>query len=353
MELADTPKFFTQTFKTTGTSSIYELDYAPVLATSLVITLDGDVVPDEPVVGNATSGVAVEETTGKLMFDFVPAADLDLVVTGTYFRFFTDKELESIVGDSFAMHTSGRTDTNGRSITLGRLGAIEEYPLALLGTINALYVLATDASFDIDISAPDGVNIPRSQRYRQLMELIEELKARYKELSMALNIGLYKIEVYTLRRISKRTNRYVPIYRPQEIDDRSRPVRVHLPMPTYGDVIVENDDAVFDFTAGQGATFSRTVTKTLNGVPLDLTGATAKMQLRSYYGDPVAALTLTETDGLTLGGTAGTIQIQIGPATLSALSARQYVYDLEVYAIDGSTIRLLEGVFVVTPEVTR
>jgi hypothetical protein len=99
----------------------------------------------------------------------------------------------------------------------------------------ALYTLATDASFDINIFAPDGVTIPRSERYRQLLDMMNTRKAQYVELCSHLGIGLYSIDVFTLRRISKRTNRYVPIYKPMEVDDRSWPQRVNLPLPAYGD----------------------------------------------------------------------------------------------------------------------
>ena len=126
----------------------------------------------------------------------------------------------------------------------------------------ALYTLATDASFDIDITAPDGVMIPRSERYRQLMQMIDVRKNQYKELCSQLGIGLFKIDVFSLRRISKTTNRYIPIYMPQEVDDISMPVRVYLPLPTYGATekpttatiqdlyIYEGDDFHFDIQFG-------------------------------------------------------------------------------------------------------
>ena len=63
-----------------------------------------------------------------------------------------------------------------------------------------------------------------------------------------LNIGLHRIETFTLRRISRLTNRYVPIYRPQEVDDGSIPQRVLLSMPTYGDVTPATTAQVKDLT---------------------------------------------------------------------------------------------------------
>jgi hypothetical protein len=46
-----------------------------------------------------------------------------------------------------------------------------------------------------------------------------------------MNIGRYKIEMLTLRRVSKTTGRYVPIYIDREFDDWTiYPVRVFPPI---------------------------------------------------------------------------------------------------------------------------
>jgi hypothetical protein len=86
--------------------------------------------------------------------------------------------------------------------------------------------------------APDGVSIPRSERYRQLMQMIQMRQDHYRDLCVQLGVGLYSIDVFSLRRISKTTNRYVPVYKPQEVDDRSISQRVEMSLPTYGDANV-------------------------------------------------------------------------------------------------------------------
>jgi hypothetical protein len=102
----------------------------------------------------------------------------------------------------------------------------------------------------------------------------------------------------------------------------------------------------------EGETFSRTVTWSVNGAPVDLTGYTAAMQVRASYSSATAIISLTNGSGITLGGAAGTIQLNISAVTTAALTAGTYVYDLELtYA--GTVTRLLEGQFVVTPEVTQ
>ena len=46
--------------------------------------------------------------------------------------------------------------------------------------------------------------------------------------------------------------------------------------------------------------------------------------------------------------------MELQAATSSALSAGQYVYDLEIYTSGDSTVkRILQGTATITPEVTR
>jgi hypothetical protein len=73
---------------------------------------------------------------------------------------------------------------------------------------------------------------------------------------------MYKIDVLTLRRQSKATGRMVPVYKPQEVDDRSYPQRVHDQLPTYGDKKLPWPTDGGELTAYQGRAFSATVSFT-------------------------------------------------------------------------------------------
>jgi hypothetical protein len=152
----------------------------------------------------------------------------------------------------------------GRKISVENLPTIEEYPVAIYAVTLALYTLATDASFDIDISAPDGVSIPRAERYRQLMDMVSARQGQYRDLCVQLGVGMYKIDVFSFRRISKATGRYVPVYKPQEVDDRSYPQRVDIPAPTYGDATVTWVTEAGDLTAYQGRSYSTALDYTGN-----------------------------------------------------------------------------------------
>ena len=250
LELGDMGKSFVTQFVADGTTNRFKLHYSPLDAASVVVySASVDV----------TSQAHVEESTGVLVLDFIPADGDELTVSGNYYRYFTDTELASLVTDAVAQHSAGHTDSLGRKMTVETLPQIEEYPVSIYAVTLALYTLATDASFDIDISAPDGVSIPRAERYRQLMDMVSARQGQYRDLCVQLGVGLYKIDVFTFRRISKATGRYVPVYKPQEVDDRSYPQRVNDSHPTYGDKPVPWVTEAGDLTAYQGRAFTTTV----------------------------------------------------------------------------------------------
>lgn len=102
----------------------------------------------------------------------------------------------------------------------------------------------------------------------------------------------------------------------------------------------------------QGASFDYTLTWKSAGTPVDLTGYSARMQVREDYTSSTAVLSFTNGTGITLGGTAGTILIATTAGTTANLAAGDYVYDLEMVS-GGTVTRLVQGKFTVDPEVTR
>lgn len=113
--------------------------------------------------------------------------------------------------------------------------------------------------------------------------------------------------------------------------------------------------AIRDIDIEQGATFvMNLVWKDANQAPIDLTGYTARMQVKRRYSDTVPLLDFTTQNGaITLGGSNGTIQI-VGLATLTEdVPAKPCVYDLELVSPTGFVKRLIQGVATVSPEVTR
>lgn len=106
----------------------------------------------------------------------------------------------------------------------------------------------------------------------------------------------------------------------------------------------------------QGATWRLSLTwKTGDpATAVNLTGCTARMQIRSSVTSPTELLELTtENGGITLGGVVGTIVILIEPSDTVGQAWRTGVYDLEIIFGSGDVRRLLEGSAALMPEVTR
>jgi hypothetical protein len=111
--------------------------------------------------------------------------------------------------------------------------------------------------------------------------------------------------------------------------------------------------AIYNVTMYQGATFDLSLTWNVNSSPVNLTGYTSRMQVRSSFASDTAILNLTSGSGITLGGTAGTILINATAATTAGVATGQYVYDLELISGGSAVTRLIQGTFIVDPEVTK
>lgn len=117
--------------------------------------------------------------------------------------------------------------------------------------------------------------------------------------------------------------------------------------------------AKLKFTIYQGATFRKRLrwTNKATGTPLDLTGCKARMQVRAEVESTEVLLELTtENGGITLGGTAGTIDFYVGATATAAITWTSGVFDLEIVhpgALPDDVTRLAQGTVSVSPEVTR
>lgn len=110
---------------------------------------------------------------------------------------------------------------------------------------------------------------------------------------------------------------------------------------------------LLDLTIEQGATFNlEFLYQDENGTAINLTGMTARMQLRRTYNSPDSLLSMTtENARITLGGVTGSIVFNVS-ATDTTLLTGSGVYDLEL--INGSVVnRILEGSYKICLEVTR
>lgn len=107
-------------------------------------------------------------------------------------------------------------------------------------------------------------------------------------------------------------------------------------------------------TIEQGATFNPVLTwKDQNGVLVDLSGYSARMQIRDSVEATGFLHEATTVNGqIVLGGAAGTITFNIDAATTAGFTFETAVYDLEL--VSGAVVtRLLQGDVVLSLEVTR
>lgn len=98
----------------------------------------------------------------------------------------------------------------------------------------------------------------------------------------------------------------------------------------------------------QGQTFSFTfILSNADGTPKNLTEYTIAAQMRKSYGAATAIDFTTSKVNLE-----GSITISLTAAETSAIRHGRYVYDIETESTT-ETLRVLEGIITITPEVTR
>jgi hypothetical protein len=112
--------------------------------------------------------------------------------------------------------------------------------------------------------------------------------------------------------------------------------------------------STYDISADQGSDLDTLITYTNDSAVLvNLTGYSARMQVRKFAGSSSSRLTLTNSSGITLGGAAGTIRISVSAAALSQVPAGSYVYDIELVDTTSVVLKVISGQFEVNAEVTK
>jgi len=114
----------------------------------------------------------------------------------------------------------------------------------------------------------------------------------------------------------------------------------------------------YSFVIEEGASFLRTVswfTDDAGTVPQNLTGYTARMKVKAKDGGSTILDSSAGDITLTLGGTAGTVEIGITAAKTASLNPTAkdaLFYDLELVDGSGFVTRLLKGSVTVDAEAT-
>jgi hypothetical protein len=100
----------------------------------------------------------------------------------------------------------------------------------------------------------------------------------------------------------------------------------------------------------QGTDFSATISlKNQDGTSINLTGYTVASQFRkSYQSSTSVNFTVTITSA-----SEGKIELSLSDTATSGIRAGRYLYDVEITSPGGIRKRALEGIVVITPEITR
>lgn len=109
-----------------------------------------------------------------------------------------------------------------------------------------------------------------------------------------------------------------------------------------------------NFEVDQNATFTFIVEyKDNNSLPIDLTGATAKMQVRDTKGGSKLAFSLTSpSGGIIIDPTNGKITIKMTPTQTNKLFYPKSSYDIMITDSNANKIKLLEGFMTLSRSVT-
>jgi hypothetical protein len=109
-----------------------------------------------------------------------------------------------------------------------------------------------------------------------------------------------------------------------------------------------------NFEVDQNTTFSFIVEyKDNNDLPIALTGASAKMQVRETKGGSKLAFTLSSpTSGISINESAGSLTIKMSPAQTNSLFYPKSSYDIMITDSNGNKTKLLEGYLTLSRSVT-
>jgi len=110
-----------------------------------------------------------------------------------------------------------------------------------------------------------------------------------------------------------------------------------------------------NFEVDQNTTFKFQVKYTEDDqvTPINLTGASAKMQVRDTAGGTKLAFSLTSpSGGIVIDGSTGTLDVTVTPTQTNKLFYPKSAYDIMVIDSNGNKTKLLEGFLTLSRSVT-
>lgn len=229
--LRDFPKFFQVSFD--GAGRTYELGHPNIDADTLWIASN----VGASVSALTTSQYSLDSRNGILRLATTPPTNSKIMVEGYYYEWVSPADLEFYAKQAISQHTFSL------EIPLENMSALIIETIGLGTIVEALGALMSEFSRDIDVMTSESVHIPASQRFRMVQSLLAYWSNQYNTQARALNIGVDRIEIFNLRRVSRTTNRYVPIFKAKELGDYGPIERI---FPNQDKEIIQLEEAPID-----------------------------------------------------------------------------------------------------------
>jgi len=175
----------------------------------------------DPPVTAVTTKWTLDEHNGILKLNDESYIGSTMTVGGYHFVWFSESDL------ALAMGQAATEQFYHRDVNLQTIDPVEIEVLMIGTVVRALWSLSIELALDIDVSTPEGMYIPAHQRYSQIVQQMQYWEQQYEDRMGSLNIGLGALEQYKLRRVSRMTGRYVPVYVDREFDDPRWPERLY------------------------------------------------------------------------------------------------------------------------------
>ena len=294
--MQDTGRPFATNVVANGLTTLFDLPVQSISQTANppTVYINGAVTPNP-----ATPIYFIDYKFGQILFLVAPVVNTTISVSGWTYDFFDDDEVAQAVTDGFNLHVQDQDPLPVIDPVPGQCGisTTEEYLVSIMSARELLWFRTTDASQQIDIHTPEGVSIPRSQRWEQMLKQIASLENEYKELSLALGVGTFRIQVLNQRRVSYTTNRLVPVFRDQEYNT---PYSGFYPTAAPVGAIITI----------WGKYFTNTTQVAFGGVPATQFNIISDFEIQAYV--PVGAITGQIGITTTTGEVLSTAQFVVG-----------------------------------------
>jgi hypothetical protein len=228
--LRDFPKFFQVNFDAVGRT--FELGQ-PNIDTNTIWVAN---IVGASVTPLTSTNYSIDARNGIVRLADTPAANSKIIIEGYYYEWMLPADLEFYAKHSINYHKPTINvpleQANPAVLDVIGIGALVE----------ALQALMTEYARDIDVMTSESIHIPGSQRFRMLQSLCQQWELEYRKRANNLNIGPERIEQFSLRRVSRTTNRLVPLYKAKELGEYGPMERIFTEDSEGQILITEKDE---------------------------------------------------------------------------------------------------------------